>query len=161
MAPSPEYCYKYPRPALTVDLVLLFAANSDTHVLLIRRKHPPFTGQWALPGGFVDEGETLLHAALRELEEETNLIGIPVHQIGAFAAPGRDPRGWTISVAFAGIVNKGVNPEAGDDAAEATWHPISRLPTLAFDHRDIIESAVRLYCKNNSSCEKSQKFPAG
>jgi 8-oxo-dGTP diphosphatase len=141
------YCYPYPRPALTVDLVLLRISKSETCVLLIKRKHPPFTGQWALPGGFVDEGETLLHAASRELEEETHLQKHELVQIGIFAAPGRDPRGWTVSVAFMGIMNSNekISPEAGDDAAEAAWFDISKLPYLAFDHRDIINTALQRY----------------
>ena len=138
-----EYCYAYPRPALTVDLVLLTTPDKDAHVLLIKRKFPPFAGQWALPGGFVNDGETLLQAALRELEEETNLIDISIKQVGAFAAPGRDPRGWTVSIAFGGIVKPLQELQAGDDAAEASWHLISNLPSLAFDHHDIINTALK------------------
>jgi len=137
-----EYCYKYPHPALTVDLVLFCTAATDIYVLLIKRKHPPFDGQWALPGGFVDEGETLMQAALRELKEETNITGIHIKQVGAFAAPGRDPRGWTISVAFTGFCSDITTPQAGDDADEADWWAISRLPPLAFDHRDIINTTL-------------------
>ena len=142
MTSSPEYCYAYPRPALTVDLVLFCAQDTETYILLIKRKHPPFPGLCALPGGFVDEGETLLHAALRELKEETNLEDITIQQSGAFAAPGRDPRGWTVSVAFTGLLNELIKLQAGDDAAEATWHPISKLPCLAFDHLQIIERVM-------------------
>jgi 8-oxo-dGTP diphosphatase len=141
------YCYPYPRPALTVDLVLLRKSKSETCILLIKRKHPPFTGKWALPGGFVDEGETLLHAANRELAEETHMQVQELIQIGAFATPGRDPRGWTISVAFLGIINsdKENSPEAGDDAAEAVWIEVNNIPHLAFDHRDIINTALQRY----------------
>jgi 8-oxo-dGTP diphosphatase len=143
MTDKREYCYPYPRPALTVDLILVNQAVSETYVLLIRRKHPPFAGTWALPGGFVDEGETLLQAAKRELKEETNLIVNDIQQVGAFAAPGRDPRGWTISVAFAGVSSTLVKPEAGDDAAEVEWHSINKLPLLAFDHLEIIQTAIK------------------
>jgi 8-oxo-dGTP diphosphatase len=138
-----EYCYAYPRPALTVDIVLIYIECSVTHVLLIQRKHPPFAGQWALPGGFVDEGETLQQAALRELEEETGLTGISIQQIGAFAAPGRDPRGWTVSVAFAGLLNTLTQPKAADDAVEVVWCDVAKVPASAFDHNKIVNLAIR------------------
>ena len=142
MAATHPFCYPYPRPALTVDLVLFSTASPEPYVLLVKRKHPPYAGQWALPGGFVDEGETLMDAALRELAEETNLRGIDIKHVGAFADPGRDPRGWTISVAFAGFISERKIPQAGDDAEEASWWAISNLPSLAFDHQDIINAAL-------------------
>src|SRR5437763_14741310 len=99
------YCYEYPRPSLTVDMVV-FALDGDAlRVLMIRRKRDPFAGTWALPGGFVDIDEPIEHAARRELEEETGLGRISlVAPIGVFGAPGRDPRGRTISVAHAAVV---------------------------------------------------------
>ena len=142
MADPPAYSYPYPRPALTVDLVILRIVNAEKRVLLIKRKHPPFKDHWALPGGFVDEGETLEQAAFRELKEETNITAISISQIGAFAAPGRDPRGWTISVAFAGNYTNSAKPIAGDDAAEVVWWATSELPPLAFDHCEIIDIAL-------------------
>lgn len=142
MTSSPGFCYPYPRPALTVDLVILRVTDTGTDVLLIKRKHPPFINDWALPGGFVDEGETLKQAAYRELTEETNLSGIHIQQVGTFAAPGRDPRGWTATVAFAGYCSDSARPKADDDAAEAEWWSIKNHPSLAFDHEDIIRTAL-------------------
>src|SRR5947208_577516 len=97
--PKGRYLYEYERPSLTVDVVIV-AREPTPRVLLIRRKHEPFAHAWALPGGFVDPGETLAAAAARELREETGVEGADLEQLAAFGDPGRDPRGWTVSVAF-------------------------------------------------------------
>ena len=131
-------CYDYPRPAVTADIVLL----SGDAVLLIKRRLTPFEGCWALPGGFMDIDETLADAAARELEEETGITGVPLRQLRVFDAPGRDPRGRTISVVFLADIGDRPKPRAGDDAAEARWHLLDRLPPVAFDHETIIMHAV-------------------
>ncbi|OWK36677.1 ADP-ribose pyrophosphatase [Fimbriiglobus ruber] len=126
---------------MTVDAVLV-SREDCPHVLLIRRKSDPFAGTWALPGGFVDEGEKLATAARRELEEETGLKVEDLEQLYAAGDPGRDPRGWTISVVFlARVDKKKLKPKAGDDAAEVGWHPLDELPALAFDHAAILARA--------------------
>jgi 8-oxo-dGTP diphosphatase len=139
--------YEYPRPALTVDIVVLAGEPSARRVLLIRRAEEPFMGRWALPGGFVDEGERLQDAARRELAEETALVvDAPFVQIGTFGDPGRDPRGWTVSVVF-GVILDGELPKVSgaDDAEEAAWHSLDAPPSLAFDHDLVLETArVRL-----------------
>src|SRR5262249_55713671 len=103
-------------------------------------------GRWALPGGFVDEGEDLLPEALRELKEEAGLEDVELEQLHTFGTPGRDPRGWTVSVVFFGQVDgTHCTPAAGDDAAEVGWFPLTELPPLAFDHDRIVERArIRL-----------------
>jgi len=121
------------RPRLTVDAV----AVRGGRVLLVRRGSPPFEGMWALPGGFVDRGETLEQAVLRELREETGLKGRVLGIVGAYSRPGRDPRGHTVSVAYA-IEPVPGRPRGGDDAAEAEWHRLAHLPSLAFDHSEIM-----------------------
>jgi len=113
-ATKTKYCYDHPRPAVTVDVVLL--CRRPLEVLLIKRGRPPFKGSWALPGGFVDKAESLEAAAARELLEETGIDGIQLKQIGAFGGPGRDPRGHTISVAYV-LQSTGGRPRAGTDAA--------------------------------------------
>jgi 8-oxo-dGTP diphosphatase len=140
--PNRRYVYDYPRPSLTVDVVLVTRA-APPRVLLIRRKHDPFAGAWALPGGFVDADEPLAAAALRELREETGVTGVDLEQLAAFGDPGRDPRGWTVSVAFLARVDADrVAPAAADDAAEADWHPLDAPPEpLAFDHAKILARA--------------------
>ncbi|MFD9042576.1 NUDIX domain-containing protein [Streptomyces bottropensis] len=124
----------------TADVVLLAAG----HVLLIERGWDPFKGCWALPGGYVDVGETSLAAGARELEEETG-VTVPaddLRQVGAFDAPGRDPRGRYVSVAYTAILPTPVRPKAGDDATAARWWPLDALPDLAFDHADILARAT-------------------
>jgi 8-oxo-dGTP diphosphatase len=135
------------KPALTVDVLVFTVREERLEVLLIRRKNPPFQGSWAIPGGFVDEGEAPPEAAHRELEEETAVRGMELHEYGAFGEPGRDPRGWTVSVAYFALVPaRGLHVEGRDDAAEAGWHPADDPPELAFDHALLLErgrSALR------------------
>ena len=133
-----KYSYDFPRPAVTVDIVVLTQEKAP-RVLLIRRKHAPFAGMWAIPGGFVDMDESLEAAAVRELREETGLNVARLQQLRTFGDPGRDPRGRTISVVYLARVDPTkVHPEGKDDAAEATWHSLRRLPPLAFDHKAIL-----------------------
>lgn len=142
MAKKP-FCYEYPRPMVTVDVVIV-TREERPRVLLIRRKHEPFAGQWALPGGYVDMDEDLEAAARRELREETGVESARLEQVGAFGAPNRDPRGRTISVAYLGQISpKVAKARAGDDAADAAWHFLDRLPKLAFDHGEILALAKK------------------
>jgi len=138
------YSYAYPRPMLTVDVVAARPGNEGPEVLLIQRGRPPFEGCWALPGGFVEEGEPLEQAARHELEEETGLRGIPLEQLATFGNPGRDPRGWTVSVVFWSWLepNAAHTVAAGDDAAAARWWALDGLPPLAFDHAEILAAFV-------------------
>ncbi|CAD7703388.1 unnamed protein product [Ostreobium quekettii] len=134
---------RYPRPALTVDAAIV-AEGAPPKLLLIKRKHPPCMGQWALPGGFVDEKEPLLHAAQRELQEETGVApgDVQLVQVGAYGDPGRDPRGWTVSVAYAAMVSATqLGVKAADDAADAQWFDVGALPMLAFDHKLIVRDS--------------------
>ncbi|MEE2752083.1 MAG: NUDIX hydrolase [Myxococcota bacterium] len=125
--------YRNPKP--TVDVVI-FAGKQ---ILLIRRKNPPLG--WALPGGFVDEGETLEAAAIREVLEETGLEIRLDHLLGVYSDPLRDPRQHTVSVVY--TARSDDLPEAGDDAAEARRFTLENLPEpIVFDHARIIEDAV-------------------
>ncbi len=136
------YTYDYPRALVCVDCIV-FSENKK-EILLIQRAQEPFKQMWALPGGFIEMEETLEESAMRELEEETGLRRIPLKQLAAFGNPGRDPRGRTISVVFwAEVKASQVNIKAGSDAAEAQWFSVSHLPVLAFDHQQIIETALR------------------
>jgi len=136
-----KFCYQFPRPAVTVDIVL-FHRLQRLEVLLIKRRKEPFKDRWAFPGGFVDENESLENAAARELQEETGLKGIKLEQIGAFGDPGRDPRGHTVSVVFAAVLEKRQEARAADDASDAQWHSARRPPKLAFDHQKILKIAI-------------------
>jgi 8-oxo-dGTP diphosphatase len=137
-----KFCYPYPRPAVTVDVVIV-TREPRPRVLLIRRKHEPYTGHWAIPGGFVDMDEPLEDAARRELHEETGVRTRKLEQLGTFGDPERDPRGRTISVVYLAQVDaERIHPEANDDAAEVGWFPLSRPPAeLAFDHHQILAAA--------------------
>jgi 8-oxo-dGTP diphosphatase len=126
-----------------VDVVLFTRSSNRVEVLLIKRAGDPFKGLWALPGGFVDEDESLEEAAARELLEETGLSRIRLEQIGAFGDPDRDPRGHTVSVVFAALLKHRVLPRAGDDASAADWHSARRPPDLAFDHKKILNVALK------------------
>lgn len=137
-----SYTYDYPRPAVTVDC-LIFRKKPELQILLIQRKFDPFKDSWALPGGFVEIDEDLIEAAYRELEEETGLKNIELYQLQAFGKPGRDPRGRTISIVFWGIHHEQEEVEAGDDARNAAWFEIDRLPELAFDHEHILNVAFQ------------------
>ena len=138
------YSYKYPRPALTVDIVVFAIREDRLHVLLIQRAAEPFKGLWALPGGFVEIEESLDEAAHRELKEETGLEGASLEQFYTFGQPDRDPRGRVVTVAYFALApaNATIRPEGGTDACQAQWCPVDELPQLAFDHKDIISYAV-------------------
>lgn len=139
------YTYKYPRPALTVDIAAFSIQNRKLSVLLIKRAYDPFMGMWALPGGFVEIDENLEAAAERELEEETGLSGVFLEQLYTYGMPERDPRGRVVSVAHFGLIpsNETIRPSGGSDADKARWHALDNLPPLAFDHAEIIEYALR------------------
>lgn len=132
------YTYKYPRPMVTVDVVLF--SRDRKRVLLIRRGKEPFKGRWALPGGFVGIDEELKGAATRELQEETGVTGVDLEQVHTFDTLGRDPRGRVITVAYSGMVDpESVEVRAASDAREVKWFDMDTLPTLTFDHGEIIK----------------------
>ncbi|MCL2503794.1 MAG: NUDIX hydrolase [Coriobacteriia bacterium] len=141
-----KYTYDYPRPAFCCDTVVCCGSGDARKVLLVRRGSDPCSGSWALPGGFVDEGEKPTEAAQRELAEETGLTWEgPFASVGTFADPGRDSRGWTVSAAYlVDIGEKELETAPDDDAVEARWFLVSELPTaLAFDHDRIITEALQ------------------
>ena len=127
----------YKNPSVTADCVVF---DGSDRLLLIRRRHPPFEGQFALPGGFVDYGETTEAAARRELMEETGLTARDLRLVGVYSDPQRDPRGHTIGIAYLTTIEDGT-PVAGDDAAEAEFRADWRELALAFDHNEIVRDA--------------------
>jgi 8-oxo-dGTP diphosphatase len=138
-----KYTYDYPRPMVTVDVVIV-TTGAKPRVLLIRRKNEPFAGRWAIPGGFIEMDESLEDAARRELREETGVRATRLTQLHTFGDPDRDPRGRVISVVYLARVNGArLKPKAADDAAEVGWHQLSRPPQLAFDHAQILALARR------------------
>lgn len=133
----------FDRPNLTADIVLLSQWKTpEPFVLLVNRAHEPFAGSWALPGGFVNRDETVENAARRELYEETCLDINSLRQLQVFSKAGRDPRNWSVTVAFYALVDRfELKPKANDDAADVGWFSLEELPKLAFDHAEIIELA--------------------
>jgi 8-oxo-dGTP diphosphatase len=138
------YTYKYPRPAVTADCVVM-TKEAGPKVLLIQRGDQPFKGGWAFPGGFMNMDETTEQCAVRELKEETGLRLSKIQQIGAYSKVDRDPRGRAITVAYLAIVDEPIAVTGQDDATKAEWFPINALPPLAFDHEDIMRDAISLY----------------
>jgi 8-oxo-dGTP diphosphatase len=135
--------YQYPRAALTVDCVVFGFDEGDLKVLLIQRGLDPFKGRWALPGGFVRVDETLDAAARRELQEEAGLTNVFLEQLYTFGAVDRDPRERVVSVVYYALVELSRHAaNAATDAANAQWFPVSHVPKLAFDHAEILETAV-------------------
>jgi 8-oxo-dGTP diphosphatase len=146
MAEKGKYIYDWPRPMVTADAVVFRCWAGKTEVLLINRKHEPFKGKWAVPGGFVELDEELEDAVARELAEETGLTAVRLEQMRTFGKCGRDPRGRQITVAFMGIAaeEQQARTKAGDDAAKAQWFDIEKLPEdMAFDHNEMVSFAVK------------------
>ena len=139
-----EYTYKYPRPSVTADCVVI-TKEEDAKVLLIQRRDNPYKGCWAFPGGFMEIDETTEECAIRELEEETGLKLNKLHQIGAYSKVDRDPRGRTITVAYLIIIDEPLPVTGLDDAANAKWWSLASLPQLAFDHDEILTDAISIY----------------
>lgn len=143
-----NFSYDYPRPGLTSDVVLFRFVNDTFEILLIERGDYPFIGSWALPGGFVDEGETAEVAANRELLEETGIRNVKLQQVYTTTTPNRDPRGWTVSVIFTGFVSEHIIAVAGDDARNTAWFPIKKIPEMAFDHKEAVQNAIEKLREN-------------
>ena len=139
-----RHCYEWPRPAVTTDIAVFAERDGVLSILLIQRGGEPFAGCWALPGGFLEETETLEACAARELREETGLEAGSLCLFGAYSAPGRDPRGRTVTVAYWTRVKESSGATAaGDDAADCRWFALDKLPALAFDHDKIVGDAVK------------------
>ena len=138
------YTYKYPRPAVTAECVVM-TKEAEPKVLLIQRGNVPFKVCWAFPGGFMDMDETTGQCAVRELEEETGLKVSALQQIGAYSKVDRDPRGRTVTVAYLAVIDAPAEVSGQDDAAKAQWLPINALPPLAFDHEEIMHDAIELF----------------
>ena len=140
------YTYEYPRPSVTVDCIIfgLHLEKRELKVLLIERGEDPFKGSWALPGGFVNMKEDLDTAAKRELEEETGVKDVFIEQLYTYGNPNRDPRGRVISIAYYALVNFKEHPaQAASDASNADWFLLDEIPSLAFDHEEILEMAIQ------------------
>jgi 8-oxo-dGTP diphosphatase len=138
------HTYEYPRAALTVDCVVFGLDDEDLKVLLIQRDLEPFAGKWALPGGFVRVEETLDQAARRELQEEAGLTKVFLEQLFTFGEVNRDPRERVVTVAYYSLVNiRDHRVQSATDARNAAWFPVLETPTLCFDHKKILKTALQ------------------
>ena len=124
---------KYRKPSVTVDGII----TKDNEILLVKRKNNPFRGKWALPGGFVNYGEKVEDAVIREVKEETGVSTRIIKLFGVYSDPSRDPRGHTISIVFI-LKPETKEVKGGDDAVDARFFPLDYIPPLAFDHDKII-----------------------
>jgi len=151
----------FARHAIAVDVVLFTIQGGTLKVLLVKRQQAPYRGRWALPGGIVGPDESVDDAALRELQEETNIGNIYLEQLYTFGDPQRDPRGRVITVAYYALVNwQQFQLKARQRVSEANWFPVRRLPELAFDHRRIVDYALeRLRNKLNYTTIGFQLLP--
>lgn len=131
---------KYKVPKITTDGIII----KNKKILLIKRKNSPFQGKWALPGGFVEYGETTEDAVIREVCEETGIKTKIKKLAGVYSDPNRDPRGHTITIVyFLEIING--EPSAEDDASEVKFFNVNKLPDLSFDHSKIISEVLRRF----------------
>lgn len=133
----------YQKPSVTVDILLFTVVENDLKILLVKRNLLPFKGSWALPGGFVHITESLDEAAKRELLEEGNVDNVYLEQLYTFGDPKRDPRDRVITVTYLALADSTQwNVRSGGDAGEASLHSIKKLPTLAFDHKKILDYGI-------------------
>lgn len=155
------YCYQYPHPAVTTDIVVFTIRDSKLKLLLIRRKGDPFKGKWALPGGFIGIDEDILDCAKRELAEETGVSGVYLEQLYTFGSPQRDPRERVISIAYYALIpSDQIQLQAATDAEAVDWFAMDEIPELGFDHRQMVSKAKqRLTAKLDYSTIAFQFMP--
>jgi 8-oxo-dGTP diphosphatase len=134
----------YEQPGVTVDLVIFTVSEDALKAMLVRRAEAPYSGYWSLPGGFLRTGESLEDAALRALKEKTGVENVYLEQLYTFGEPGRDPRTRVITVAYFALIPwKNLEQPDSKKITDLTWHPVDQLPRLAFDHKEILNYAVR------------------
>ncbi|MBT4376570.1 NUDIX hydrolase [archaeon] len=134
----------YEQPSVTADIVIFSVIDEDLKVLLVKRGIEPFKDKWAIPGGFMNVGESLEDAAKRELFEETGVKDVYLEQLYTFGDVGRDPRGRVVTVSYFALVNsEKIKLKSSADVKEAKWFSVKKLPTLAFDHKKILDYALQ------------------
>ncbi len=139
-----QYQYKYPRPIFAVDCVIFAYNGQELFVLLVKRDKGAFADHWALPGGFVHEGEDAFACAKRVLIEKTALENVFIEQLYTFSKPQRDPRDWVVSTAHYALLRQNhFEVKAGGNSSDIQWQRLKELPSLAFDHSEIIEMAMQ------------------
>ena len=157
-----KFCYSYPHPAVTTDIVIFTIREQRLKLLLVKRKGAPYKGKWALPGGFVKLEENLRQSAERELEEETGVKDVFLEQLYTFGEPKRDPRERVITIAYYALIpSDKIQIRASTDAEAVGWFGMDELPKLAFDHEKILAKAKqRLVSKTEYSTIAFQFMPS-
>lgn len=140
--PNYPFAYQFMRPEIATDAVIFGFDGGQLQILLIKRKDAPFKNKWALPGGFLQPYETVDECVRRELEEETSLRSPYMEQFGVFSEVDRDERWRVVSIAYYSVVRL-TEVKGGDDAKDARWFPLDKVPALAFDHNMILHKAIR------------------
>jgi 8-oxo-dGTP diphosphatase len=139
-----ENIHKFPKPSVTVDIVIFTIDDDELKVLLVKRNLEPFKGKWALPGGFVRINESLEDATKRELKEETGVKDVYLEQLYSFGEPKRDPRGRVITIAYMALINsENIKLKASTDVSDAKWFSLFNMPQLAFDHKKILDYSIQ------------------
>jgi 8-oxo-dGTP diphosphatase len=134
----------FEQPSVTTDLVIFTIKENSLKVLLVKRNEEPFKDKWALPGGFVRINESLEDSAKRELFEETGVKDVYLEQLYSFGNPKRDPRGRVITISYFALINsEKINLRASTDVSEAKWFSVSKIPSLAFDHKEILDYSIK------------------
>ena len=135
---------KFEKLSVTADIVIFTIKENDLKVLLVKRGIEPFKNKWAIPGGFVGINESLEDAAKRELEEETGIKNVYFEQLYTFGDPKRDPRGRVITVTYMALVNsENIKLKSATDVSDAKWFSVSKIPNLAFDHKQILNYSLQ------------------
>ena len=143
MSAHNKHTYDYPRPAVTVDCVIFGFSENQLKILLTKRSIEPYTGSWALPGGFIEMDETADDCSRRKLKEEAGLEGIYMEQLYTFSTIDRDPRDRVISIAYYALVKSTDRVlHAGTGIADVQWFALKDIPSLAFDHSKIVDIAT-------------------
>jgi 8-oxo-dGTP diphosphatase len=136
--------HNYEKPSVTADIVIYTIQDSDLKILLVKRGIEPYKGKWAIPGGFVQINESLEDAAKRELEEETGVKNVYLEQLYSFGEPKRDPRGRVITIAYMALINsEKIKLKASTDVSDAKWFSLKKIPSLAFDHKQILDYSLK------------------
>ena len=137
-------CLQNAKPSVTADIVIFTVKDGELKILLVKRSLEPFKNKWALPGGFVRLDESLEGAAKRELREETGVKDVYLEQLYTFGDPKRDIRGRVITVAYMALINsEDVKLRAQTDVSEAKWFSVKKIPSLAFDHKIILDYSLK------------------
>lgn len=155
-----SYNYRYPHPAITADCLLFAYSEGKLQILLIERGGEPYKGYWAIPGGFMEMDETTESCARREMFEETKIKLDYLKEVKSYSDVNRDPRERVVTITYCTLERKeNITPEASDDARNVKWFDIDALPSLAFDHNQMIKDSIKTLTGEIGIAIKDKKHP--